>query len=157
MLQFKKELLYILFISLTAGCSRNSDATAEYHPIKERIPYWNSDVQTQNVRKEAKDLTTNIISRQDLTFSPLIAETFNISTLTSANLPLTSVENILFRSINMDRLAIFDVFKQRLYEYHMSADSWDIVAESGSGPGELSNVQDIVIENDTVTFTEVKL
>ncbi|REL37792.1 hypothetical protein DYD21_08405 [Rhodohalobacter sp. SW132] len=146
-----------VFISvfILVGCGSNEqEENIELHPIEDRIPYADHPVQKhlieKNITGNSSGMVEIIISGEYLLSQPTFTQKLDISQSRLMELPFMSDQLMLFESVDENRIIIFDVMRQVLFEYQIDSDSWLELAGSGPGPGELSFANDIVFENDTL-------
>jgi hypothetical protein len=143
-------LIVILFFILIISCTR--EPSVEIHPIEDRIPFWDYPIELQkNIENnQSDDLQIIISSAEDFLRTPPFSNIVESSLLHQMDMPYMTDGWIKFEESNTDQLIMLDPIQQALFEYQIKTNSWSQIAESGSGPDELSFANDITMIGDTI-------
>jgi len=145
----KKNIIYIVLFLLFAGCG-NDSKTIEYHPIKSRIPYWESDVELIKIKREYKSKKEEVIIPEGELFeSNSFLQNFDVGKFSEIKELSLNFDFLVVKSLNGDRMLLLDTRNNTFSEFNTEKKRVDLIASSGRGPGELMFASDLVINNDS--------
>ena len=132
------------------GCSNNNNQIIEFHPMLDRMPYINGSLNIDDIDEGKNEMepgvenySANVVLSDDKFNSIFQKSEFQ-------HLKLPPLVSTSFKSLNSERLIIFDLRQQIFLDVNLSDQSWNEFAGRGRGPGEFMFANDFIVNSDSL-------
>ena len=140
-----KKLLYpIIFVFVLSCSGENQQDDDSMHPIQEKLPYSNVNPDLPEVRDGGEYIDSMPESVQVL-YRFLNYESQAAS---QQELDLLTTGNIDVSAINDSTLLVLEIGSNRLVQYDLKGDQYEVIADRGRGPGDLYFERELSVYND---------
>lgn len=140
-----KKPLFVLLITVLSACSDGSyTENVSLHPITENMPHPDIEpviLETSEPDNFLEKSSENIqLLHRFLQGGPVNDRKMKLNLLTTGNLDISS--------LNDSTLLILEKDNDRLIQYNVNRNEYEVVAEQGRGPVDLFFSEDLTIHND---------
>jgi len=143
------KILVILFLFnlFIFNCSGKNDQIIEFHPLMDKMPYIDGSLNISGAKVDNKqgdeNYSANVIFSDDKFNSIIQKSEFQ-------HLKLPPLVSTSFKSLNFERLIIFDLSQQIFLDVNLSDQTWHEFAGRGRGPGEFMFANDFIVNSDSL-------